>query len=68
MPEAKLSMKLANPPVKSSKINSRYAAHGSRSKGFGFPFWFSMHRAFTRRVCGWPCALVTLLDRKDRGT
>jgi hypothetical protein len=30
MPEAKLSMKLTNPPVKSSKINLRLTTHGSR--------------------------------------
>jgi len=68
MPEAKLSMKLANPPVKSSKINLRSTAHGQKPLGFPFGFPCSLYRAFTRRVCGGPCTLLTLLDRKDRGT
>jgi len=81
MPEAKLSMKLANPPVKSSKISLRCTAHGSRLTGHGSrfkarPFWVSF---LTFRVpcavclgpfpaCLVPCTIFTLLDRKGRGT
>jgi len=33
MPEAKLWIKLANPPVMSSKNNSRFRAHSTRCTG-----------------------------------
>jgi hypothetical protein len=65
MPEAKVVLKLANPPVMSSKINLRSTARGMRRTVKILIGPFLCFPCTSNRA---PCTVFTLLDRKDRGT